>query len=328
MFFVATAPERRPDGHVEPSRRRARHASPCSTLLAVTDSSRTWTGRGAHRDARLRLATTAASPLIVLRVRRDAARSAALRPGRGASALRPAGEATPVRRSAPFPPAPGAAVRSSTSPSRRVSLVRLRGPRSMDSRRSTGRHPAVDLGRRARRRRRRSAPSTTSRTAMPSIDGLARWELRCTAWTVTALRRTALMHAERVRRVRARMAELGVDVLLLSVGADLPYLTGYEAMPLERLTMLVLPARRRRRARRARGSRRRGSSRAARPVRDRAVGRDRRPDRARRRASVGRRGAVAIGDHTWARFVLALQDALPDARVPARVRRDRPAPRW
>ena len=37
------------------------------------------------------------------------------------------------------------------------------------------------------------------------------------------------------------MRELGVDVLLLSTGADLPYLTGYEAMPLERLTMLVLP---------------------------------------------------------------------------------------
>src|SRR6516162_11525569 len=45
----------------------------------------------------------------------------------------------------------------------------------------------------------------------------------------------------RVARVRARMDELGVDVLLLSVGPDLPYLTGYEAMPLERLTMLVLP---------------------------------------------------------------------------------------
>jgi len=29
-------------------------------------------------------------------------------------------------------------------------------------------------------------------------------------------------------------------LLLLSVGPDLPYLTGYEAMPLERLTMLVL----------------------------------------------------------------------------------------
>jgi len=37
------------------------------------------------------------------------------------------------------------------------------------------------------------------------------------------------------------MAELGVDALLLSHGADLPWLTGYRAMPLERLTMLVLP---------------------------------------------------------------------------------------
>ena len=47
--------------------------------------------------------------------------------------------------------------------------------------------------------------------------------------------------AGRIARVRARMAELGVDVLLLSAGPELPYLTGYEAMPLERLTMLVLP---------------------------------------------------------------------------------------
>ncbi|HEV2361290.1 MAG TPA: aminopeptidase P family protein [Acidimicrobiales bacterium] len=46
----------------------------------------------------------------------------------------------------------------------------------------------------------------------------------------------------RLGRVRERMGELGVDVLLLSLGADLPWLTGYEAMPLERLTMLVLPA--------------------------------------------------------------------------------------
>lgn len=37
------------------------------------------------------------------------------------------------------------------------------------------------------------------------------------------------------------MADQGVDVLLVSVGADLPWLIGYEAMPLERLTMLVLP---------------------------------------------------------------------------------------
>jgi Xaa-Pro aminopeptidase len=43
-------------------------------------------------------------------------------------------------------------------------------------------------------------------------------------------------------RVRDRMRELGVDVLLLSLGADLPWLTGYEAMPLERITLLVVPA--------------------------------------------------------------------------------------
>ena len=47
--------------------------------------------------------------------------------------------------------------------------------------------------------------------------------------------------ADRIARVRDRMALLGVDVLLLSHGADLPWLTGYRAMPLERLTLLVLP---------------------------------------------------------------------------------------
>ena len=49
------------------------------------------------------------------------------------------------------------------------------------------------------------------------------------------------MFADRMDRARALMAEQGVDVLLLSVGADLPYFCGYEAMPLERLTMLVVP---------------------------------------------------------------------------------------
>lgn len=38
------------------------------------------------------------------------------------------------------------------------------------------------------------------------------------------------------------MAESGVDVTVLSVGADLPYFTGYEAMASERLTVLVIPA--------------------------------------------------------------------------------------
>ena len=49
------------------------------------------------------------------------------------------------------------------------------------------------------------------------------------------------MFGDRLDRARAFMAERGVDMLMLSVGADLPYFCGYEAMPLERLTMLVVP---------------------------------------------------------------------------------------
>jgi Xaa-Pro aminopeptidase len=47
--------------------------------------------------------------------------------------------------------------------------------------------------------------------------------------------------ADRVARARTALAGAGADVLLVSVGSDLPYLVGYEAMPLERLTMLVVP---------------------------------------------------------------------------------------
>jgi Xaa-Pro aminopeptidase len=53
---------------------------------------------------------------------------------------------------------------------------------------------------------------------------------------------TSAAREARLARVRAAMVSAGVDALLLSLGADLPWLTGYEAMPLERLTMLVLPA--------------------------------------------------------------------------------------
>jgi len=49
-------------------------------------------------------------------------------------------------------------------------------------------------------------------------------------------------HAGRVGRLQESMRDAGVDVTLLSVGADLPYFTGYEAMPSERLTVLVVPS--------------------------------------------------------------------------------------
>jgi Xaa-Pro aminopeptidase len=107
------------------------------------------------------------------------------------------------------------------------------------------------------------------------------------------------------------MAELGVDVLLLSVGPDLPYLTGYEAMPLERLTMLVLP--------------RDGDAtlvvprlEAPRVVERPGVFTVRPWDEvddpiALVARLVGPATTVAIGDRTWARFVLDLQAAVPGA---------------
>ncbi|MFJ9626118.1 M24 family metallopeptidase [Streptomyces sp. NPDC101175] len=53
---------------------------------------------------------------------------------------------------------------------------------------------------------------------------------------------TALHLTDRLERARKATAAAGLDALLISPGADLRYLTGYDAKPLERLTCLVLPA--------------------------------------------------------------------------------------
>jgi Xaa-Pro aminopeptidase len=117
--------------------------------------------------------------------------------------------------------------------------------------------------------------------------------------------------AARFDTVRQRMEQLGVDALLLSLGADLPWLTGYEAMPLERLTMLVLAADSdatlvvpRLEAPRVSGGQGlfdvRPWSEAQDPVE--IVSR-----------LVGTRRRLAVSDRTWATFVLALQRALPGA---------------
>ncbi|WP_344942949.1 Xaa-Pro peptidase family protein [Sphaerisporangium flaviroseum] len=47
----------------------------------------------------------------------------------------------------------------------------------------------------------------------------------------------------RVAEVREATAAAGIDALLLTPGPDLRYVTGYDALPLERLTCLVVPAR-------------------------------------------------------------------------------------
>lgn len=130
------------------------------------------------------------------------------------------------------------------------------------------------------------------------------------------------MTAARVNRlasVRAAMDDAGVDALLLSLGADLPWLTGYEAMPLERLTMLVVPA-----AAPATLVVPRLEAPRVEPdpdvfeLRPWAEGDD--PVRivaemvgSSGRAAAGDSCRLAISDRTWATFLLALQDALPHA---------------
>ena len=107
------------------------------------------------------------------------------------------------------------------------------------------------------------------------------------------------------------MDQRGIDALLLSVGPDLPWLTGYEAMPLERLTMLVVP---------------RGEPATlvvpaleAPRVHERPDVFTLRPwaeseDPVRLVADlVGPGRALAIGDHTWAGFLVDLQQRLAAA---------------
>ena len=62
--------------------------------------------------------------------------------------------------------------------------------------------------------------------------------------TTTATHPTipAERYAERLRRLAELVAERGLAAALIAVGPDLDYLTGYRAMPLERLTMLAVVA--------------------------------------------------------------------------------------
>jgi Xaa-Pro aminopeptidase len=119
-------------------------------------------------------------------------------------------------------------------------------------------------------------------------------------------------YAGRVDAARALMQREGIDALLLSVGADLPYFTGYEAMPLERLTMAVLP--------------RDGDVVLLVPELEaprvpacsevfaiEPWGETDDPV-ARVAGHIGPAGVLAIGEQTWAMFLLALQEHLPDAR--------------
>lgn len=105
------------------------------------------------------------------------------------------------------------------------------------------------------------------------------------------------------------MAAGNLDGLLLSVGADLPYFTGYEAMQTERLTMLVMPVD--------------GEPTLFVPeleaprveaqdglFRVRPWGETEDPIRLIAN-EIGEWNRALMGDHTWATFVLNLQSSLP-----------------
>jgi Xaa-Pro aminopeptidase len=121
-----------------------------------------------------------------------------------------------------------------------------------------------------------------------------------------------LFPPQRVRDAQAATAAAGLDALLLSPGADLRYLTGYDAHQLERLTLLVLPAE--------------GEPTLIVPTLERpAAEASPAPDTGIRivehadgsdpyplvRQALNGAGPVGLANHMWTEHVLALRDALP-----------------
>jgi Xaa-Pro aminopeptidase len=126
-----------------------------------------------------------------------------------------------------------------------------------------------------------------------------------------------LFPRERLAAAQAAAQDAGLDALLVTPGADLRYLTGYQAQPLERLTCLVVPA---------------GGEpflvvpRLEQPAAEAShagslgieiTGFDETDDAYEliaRRLPVGTR-RFAVDNHMWAEKLLAFQDALPGAQA-------------
>jgi Xaa-Pro aminopeptidase len=108
------------------------------------------------------------------------------------------------------------------------------------------------------------------------------------------------------------MVAAGVDVLVLSLGADLPWLSGYEAMPLERPTVLVVPLD-------DVATLVVPALEAPRVVVDEELFRLRPWSEGENAvdlvaALVGARRRVGISDRSWSSLLLALQQRLPEAQ--------------
>ena len=124
--------------------------------------------------------------------------------------------------------------------------------------------------------------------------------------------------ASRIARVQSAMAEAGVSGLVVTPGSDLRYLTGYDAIPLERLTALVVPLE--------------GEPSLVVPLLEEAEAQKSpaalagmqvvthgETDDAYAIALAPLRavGSLAVDDHMWATRVFQLQKALPKAKLSA-----------
>jgi Xaa-Pro aminopeptidase len=132
---------------------------------------------------------------------------------------------------------------------------------------------------------------------------------------------TTNARGERLARARKELAERGMDALLLGPSADLLHLIGYQAPPLERLTLLVLPAA--------------GDARLVVPALEAPLARDHLGGldlevaawketedpvalvRDTLDAAGAATGRLGVGDQLWSAFLLRLQAALPGAAFEA-----------
>ncbi|MQA06357.1 MAG: M24 family metallopeptidase [Streptosporangiales bacterium] len=119
---------------------------------------------------------------------------------------------------------------------------------------------------------------------------------------------------QRLEQVREATARVGIGALLVSPSSDLRYLTGYAAVPLERLTCLVVPAE---------GKPRLVVPRLEQPAAEASpaggsgldiIGWDETDDPYAVVASLlsPRVETVAVDNHMWAEKVLRLQEAMPN----------------
>ena len=127
-----------------------------------------------------------------------------------------------------------------------------------------------------------------------------------------------MITAERFEAAERALARSGVDALLITPGADLRYLTGYDATPLERLTCLVLSTAQdpyllvpqlEELAALASPAGQQGL-----PVRTYAEGVD---PYVRIATDLPEAGVIGLDDRMWAAKALAFQSALPHARFVA-----------